>query len=82
MHVVVVDAVYVDWGTPAAQAIRCIAPEQLARFEFAAGSMAPKVTAAIDFVQHTGKRAAIGALTDLAAVLQGEAGTIIQPHMQ
>lgn len=76
-----VDAVYLNWGKPEAQAIRCISPQQLAQFEFAVGSMAPKVEAAIDFVERTGKRAAIGALTDLSGMLSGKAGTIIQPDV-
>lgn len=41
--------------------------------------MAPKVAAAIEFVEKTGKMAAIGALADLPAMLRGEAGTLIQP---
>jgi carbamate kinase len=44
---------------------------------FPAGSMGPKVDAACRFVEATGKRAAIGALKDLAAILRGEAGTTI-----
>ena len=39
---------------------------------FAAGSMGPKVEAAIEFVERTGKTAAIGALQDLVAISRGE----------
>ena len=53
-----VDAVYRDWGTPAARAIRRAAPQALRRLEFAAGSMAPKVQAACEFVEQTGAKAA------------------------
>ena len=42
---------------------------------FAAGSMGPKVTAAAAFVRQTGGFAAIGALGDALAVLEGRAGT-------
>jgi carbamate kinase len=74
-----VDAVYQNWGTADAQAIHSASPEQLAKLDFAVGTMAPKVEAAIEFVEKTGKKAAIGALADLLAMLRGEAGTLIQP---
>jgi carbamate kinase len=47
-------------------------------YDFAAGSMGPKVEAACDFVRQTGKRAAIGALADIEAIVVGEAGTIVE----
>jgi len=72
-----VAAVQVGWGTPDAQAIRRAHPAELARFDFAAGSMAPKVEAAREFAEHTGKTAGIGALSDLEAILQGRAGTLV-----
>lgn len=42
---------------------------------FAVGSMGPKVAAAASFVRLTGGVAAIGALGDALAVLEGRAGT-------
>lgn len=42
---------------------------------FAAGSMGPKVAAAASFVRLTGGYAAIGALGDALALLEGRAGT-------
>jgi carbamate kinase len=72
-----VDAVYADWGTPAQRAIRRATPDALAETEFAAGSMAPKVRAACSFVAETGGLAAIGSISDTAALLRGEAGTIV-----
>ena len=71
------DAVYEGWGTPAQRAIRRAAPDALAAMSFAAGSMGPKVDAACRFARATGRRAAIGALADLEAILAGEAGTTI-----
>jgi carbamate kinase len=71
------DAVYVDWGKPSAKAIRQASPQAIRAFPFPAGSMGPKVDAACRFVERTGKRAAIGALTDLEGMLTGEAGTTI-----
>jgi len=73
------DAVYVDWGKPTQKAIRRASPDALAQFEFAAGSMGPKVDAACRFVRTTGKRAAIGDLADLGRIIAGEAGTTVDP---
>ena len=72
-----VDAVYRDWGRPAAQPIRRISPSELRNYTFAPGSMAPKVMAACQFVEKTGGIAGIGALKDAAAILNGDAGTLI-----
>ena len=47
--------------------------------EFAAGSMGPKVRAAIEFVEGGRGRAAIGDLDEAVAVLEGAAGTTIVP---
>jgi carbamate kinase len=72
-----VDAVYSGWGTPDQRAIHATTPAALADTEFAAGSMGPKVRAAREFVQRTGKMAAIGSIADTAALVRGEAGTIV-----
>jgi carbamate kinase len=71
------DAVYLDWGTPAQRAIRRASPAALREIQFPAGSMGPKILAAIEFAEATGKTAAIGALHDLVALSEGKAGTII-----
>jgi carbamate kinase len=55
------------------------AADLLNRGEFGAGSMGPKVQAAIDFLESGGKRVMIGDLDDAPAVLRGEAGTEIVP---
>ena len=75
-------AVCLDWGTPAQRAIRRASPAALAGYEFAAGSMGPKVAAACRFVTKTGKRAAIGALEDLGRILAGEAGTTVDAKQE
>jgi carbamate kinase len=72
-----VDAVYSGWGTPEQEAIRSATPSLLADSEFAAGSMGPKVRAACEFVQRTGRMAAIGSIHETAALVRGEAGTIV-----
>lgn len=72
-----VPAVYVDWGKPTPRAIRRATPDSIAGYSFAAGSMGPKVAAACQFVSATGRKAAIGALADLGAIIEGRAGTVI-----
>ncbi len=71
------DAVYLDWGKPEARRIKRAAPDAMRSYEFAAGSMGPKVDAACQFAEATGKAAAIGALADLPGILEGTAGTTV-----
>ena len=52
-------------------------PGALAPLEFPAGSMGPKVQAAIEFVNGSGRLAAIGALSEAVELLAGTAGTRI-----
>ena len=73
-----VDAVYADWGTPEQRAIRHATPAELSATEFAEGSMGPKVKAACQFVERTGKRAVIGSITDTPALVRGETGTVVE----
>jgi carbamate kinase len=73
------DAVYLDWGTDEQRAVRRATPDSITSHAFAAGSMGPKVAAACDFVNDTGRTARIGDLSDLPAVLAGTAGTVIVP---
>ncbi|TPJ54740.1 carbamate kinase [Mesorhizobium sp. B2-6-4] len=70
-----VDAVYVDYGTAAARALRRVSPKELSGRTFPAGSMGPKVSAAIEFIEATGKSAAIGKLEDAVEIVRGECGT-------
>lgn len=70
-----VDAVYENWGERNERRIGCIAPEALEDMDFEAGSMAPKVEAAAEFVRTTGRPAAIGRLEDAALVVSGDRGT-------
>ncbi len=72
-----VDAVYREWGTANPKAIRHVTPQALRVDQFEPGSMAPKVAAATEFVGHTGGKAGIGRLEDAAAILLGEAGTMV-----
>lgn len=70
-----VDGVYVNWGAPDQRRIARATPDELAAHAFPDGSMGPKVEAACQFVRATGKRAAIGALKDIAKIVAGKAGT-------
>ncbi len=70
-----VDAVYVDWGQPGQRALRKVTPTQIRQHAFPAGSMGPKVEAACRFALASGRRAVIGSLDQIEAMLAGEAGT-------
>lgn len=70
-----VEAVLVDRGTPRERAISSAHPNFLAGVDFAAGSMGPKVAAAVEFAELTGGEAVIGALHDLADLIEGKGGT-------
>jgi carbamate kinase len=74
-----VDAVYVDWGKPTAKALHKAHPDALAAYDFPAGSMGPKVSAAVQFAKLSGRTAAIGSLADIPAMVRGEKGTLINP---
>jgi carbamate kinase len=74
-----VDAVYRNWGTKRARRIRSATPGLLRGMRFAAGSMGPKVEAACRFANRPGRWAAIGALQNLPAILDGKAGTAVRP---
>jgi carbamate kinase len=76
-----VDGVYLDWGTPDQRRLGEVTPTELRETGFAAGSMGPKVEAAIRFVEHTGKRAAIGGLTQIEQIVAGRAGTQVVPDV-
>jgi carbamate kinase len=75
-----VASVFRAWGTDAQMEIGRTTPDAIEAFDFAPGSMGPKVAAAADFVRKTGKRAGIGKLADAKAILQGTAGTRIMPE--
>jgi len=72
-----VPCVYLGFGTPDQKSIRAAHPDTLEALEFAAGSMGPKVRGACQFVRDTGHCSAIGQLSDLERIMDGEAGTLI-----
>jgi carbamate kinase len=74
-----VDGVYAEWGTPEQRRLEKVTPEELRGSEFAAGSMGPKVAAALRFVDNTRSRSAIGSLEQIEQIVKGEAGTQVVP---
>jgi len=78
-----VDAVYAGWGTEQQRALSSIsvaeADELAAEGAFGAGSMGPKVAAAVSFVRATGGRAIITELSKGRDAVKGSGGTEITP---
>lgn len=74
-----VDGVYEAFGTPNQRRLATLSPEEARRRmeagEFGAGSMRPKVEAAVQFVEGGGKRAVISSLREAARAIEGVAGT-------
>jgi carbamate kinase len=73
-----VDAVQRGWGTPAARSLHQVTSDELDPADFAAGSMRPKIEAAIEFTERSGGTAAIGSLQHAREVVQGVAGTTVR----
>jgi carbamate kinase len=74
-----VDGVYENWGTTDQRRLDVVTADELRTKQFPAGSMGPKVDAAVRFVEATGHRAAIGALADIEKIVDGGAGTNVVP---
>jgi carbamate kinase len=76
-----VDHVYAGFGTPSQRPLASLsvgeAERMLAAGEFAAGSMGPKVEAAVQFLRNGGERAIISHLHSAEKAVGGEAGTEI-----
>lgn len=76
-----VEQVMLDYGTPNARPIGRILSSELRALQeqgqFPAGSMGPKIEAALRFVEQGGRRAVIGSLESAGSALAGETGTQI-----
>ena len=77
-----VDHVFVNFGQPNQKALEDVTVAELdtyiAEAQFAAGSMLPKVQAAMDFANSkVGRKAIIASLEQAAKALTGESGTVI-----
>ena len=74
-----VEGVFEGFGTDRARLVQRATPAELRALDLPAGSMAPKAEACIEFVDATGREAAIGSLEQAADVVAGTAGTRIVP---
>ncbi|BDR56922.1 carbamate kinase [Xylocopilactobacillus apis] len=76
-----VGGVFYNFGKPDQKEVKNVTASELHTHidahEFAAGSMLPKVQAAVDFVDQTGNPAVIGALEDVSEIIKGTEGTKI-----
>jgi len=79
LYVIATDmaGVFLDWGTANSKLLRHGHPSAMSELVSSAGSMGPKLEAASRFAERTGRRAAIGALTDVARLVEGTVGTTI-----
>jgi carbamate kinase len=76
-----VDNVFLNFGQPDQKALGAISVEEtrslMAAGHFAAGSMLPKINAALDFIEHGGTAVIITSPQLLKAAIRGQAGTRI-----
>lgn len=75
-----VPAIQADWGTSNARELRALRASEVIALGLPAGSMGPKAQAAARFAGGVGGIAAIGALSDAKAVLEGRSGTRVLPE--
>lgn len=81
-----VEGAYVNYGTPKQELVKEVTTGKLQNYlsegQFKEGSMAPKVLAAIRFVESGGDRAIIAELGKLTEALEGKAGThVVGPRV-
>jgi carbamate kinase len=78
-----VDRVALDFGKPTQRAVARMTAAEAAKHaadgQFPPGSMGPKITAALRFLERGGPRALITALDKLELALAGQAGTEVVP---
>jgi carbamate kinase len=74
-----VDAAAINFGTPQQQKLGKVSLQEMKRYydegHFKAGSMGPKVLAAMRFVEASGSEAIIAELSQLKAAVDGKSGT-------
>ena len=83
MILTAVSRVATNFGEPNEQELDIVSLSEIQELmdagHFPAGSMGPKIEAAISFIKGGGKRAIIGHLNEALPALRGEAGTHIVP---
>jgi carbamate kinase len=76
-----VDRVALDYGRPNQQWLDTITMDQARQYlvagQFPAGSMGPKIQAAIDFLEHQGEECIITSVECVAGAVTGNGGTHI-----
>lgn len=76
-----VPEVYINFGKDNQKALRSITASEIKEYmdqgHFAAGSMKPKIRAALGFLEHGGSRVVISSPGNLISALNGETGTTI-----
>jgi carbamate kinase len=76
-----VPAVALNYGTPEETDLRQMSTKEAKRYlkagQFGAGSMRPKVEAAIQFIHKKGRRAVITSVEEIITAVKGKAGTEI-----
>jgi carbamate kinase len=81
-----VERVAIDFGQPSQRELTRVSLSQMRQYQaqgqFPAGSMGPKVEAAIQFLQGGGRRAIITSLDAAVPALRGETGTHIVPDAE
>ena len=77
-----IDKVALDFGKANEKWINCMtvseAKQYLCAGHFPAGSMGPKIEAAIDFLSNGGEKVVISSIEKAVEAVFGDAGTVIQ----
>lgn len=78
-----INNVKLNFGQPDEQDLSHMTTDTAERYlmdnQFGAGSMAPKIRAAVDFVRAGGRKTIITSLDQVVSALKGRAGTVIVP---
>lgn len=78
-----VDKVALNYGKPDMRELDYLSPAEALRYynegQFPAGSMGPKILAALDFLQNGGKEVLITSIEKIVDAFEGKTGTILRP---
>ena len=76
-----VDCVYLEYNSPSQKPISAVSTKALKGYlkegQFQAGSMAPKIEAALYFLKYHGQKVVITSISEVANAIQGKSGTTI-----
>ena len=76
-----VDKVALNYGTKMESSLDCLSVQDAIRYyqegQFPAGSMGPKILAAVDYLQNGGKKVVITSLEKVEEAVEGLGGTRI-----